>query len=264
MEIRIKNGACGNLHHLDITISSGKITAVTGKGKSTFLRMLNLQEKMTGTIYFDGTRKILKNQNQLRAKIALVQEDFVYLPFLSTVEEYFLYLISYYHLSCQNQEKKMKDALRIVGLPQNKLFSPIVTLSSAEKRLIQIAEALMLNPDVLLLDEPFYNLDLKNEKKIVRVLEKLQEKYQKTIVFATHDCEQIYQYADQVVLLKDGTILMEGPVEKVYMEEAILLKHHIDIPETIAFTNYVRKKKEIPLGYYKDIRDLIKDIYRNV
>ena len=87
-------------------------------------------------------------------------------------------------------------------------------------------------------------------------------KARKTILFTTDSCEEIYQYADEVIILKDHLVLASGEVEDVYSQGQFLQKYGISLPKAIAFSDFVKAKKDIHLDYYKDIRDLIKDIYR--
>ncbi len=264
MEIKLKNLSCETLQQLNIVLAEKKIIAVTGEEKELFLNILHLKEKVTGTIYIDGKRLLQKNKICYRSSIYLVKDNLDYPTPIATVGEYLHFMIQKLHLSFQNEEKKIKDALHLVGLQEEMVHRSLLALSCSEKKLLRMSEALLVNPEVFLLENPFDNLDYKNIKKLVRIFNKLKEKYQKTIVFTTDNCEEIYQYADDVIILKKGTVLLEGTVSEVYSNKMILEKEKISVPKSILFSDYVQEKKGIHLDYYKDIRDLIKEIYRKI
>ena len=140
----------------------------------------------------------------------------------------------------------------------------MVTLSSSEKKLLQIAIALLANPTILLLDEPFINLDLKSQKKLQRLLLKLKERYHKTIVIASHDSNLLYTFTEMMIFLKNNAILRKGSTEDLYQNVNFLMRYHYEIPDIVLFTYKVKTTKNIRLEYHKDIRDLIKDVYRHV
>ncbi len=264
MEIRVSHLSTTAFQKLDFCIESGKITALSLKESHDLFCILHLEEKKAGSIYLDGIKKERKNQAYYQKKIALVPEQFLLLPYLSTVEEYLLYFLRELKVPCQNSFKKIQDALRIVGLPLSSLSKAITTLSETEQKLLQIAVSLLANPEVFLLEDPFAKLDLHYQKKLIGVFRKLKEKYQKTIVFSTMDVDKIYQYADNVIFLRKGRIVCSGSVEEVFKQATLLKRNQIELPTSLAFIHCVKKKKQITLSHHQDVRDLIKDIYRNV
>ncbi len=264
MEIRLKNVSCEELQKINLLIPSQKLIAVTGENTSCLFEILTMKKPVTGFIYHDGKRILLKDRYLYQEKIAFLSSQISFPSHISTVQEYFHYWILQYHLSCHNETKKIEDAIHLVGLPKAVLTFPLSILSHSEMKLLQIASVLLLNPEVFLLDNPFANFDSKSTKQLMRLFSKMKEKYGKTFLFSTDDCELIYQYADDVILLKKGTVLLHGSVEEVYSNSFLLEKENISIPQVISFVNYVKKTKNIQLDAYKDIRDLIKDIYRKV
>ena len=264
MEIKLKNINSDELSQLNLTFSEGEIFAITGDKKEQVFDILTLKCKMTGTFMVDGNRLLIKNQSVYQDRIYRMEELIIVPHMITTVEEYLHYVLSSYQIPCQNEAKKIKDALKLVGLKSQILMFPISCLSKTEEKLLSLATSLIVNKEVLLLENPFRGLDMKKAKKVFRILEKLKETYQKTIIFTTDDCEEIYQYSDKVVILKEGKVLSTGSVEEVYSQGDFFKKYEVPIPKAIAFASYVRDEKKVNLDYHKDIRDLIKEIYRKV
>ena len=165
MEIKLKNVSCDELTQLNLNLKEGEIIAVTGDLKEILLSILKLTKKVTGTISVNGNRLLLKNQGDYQKKIYEVQEVLTYPSMISNVDEYLRFLIQSYQLIFQDEEKKMIDALKLVGLKKEIRFLPLLSLSTTEKKLLQLAGALIVNPEVFLFEEPFLGLDLKNQKK---------------------------------------------------------------------------------------------------
>lgn len=252
------------LSNLSFTIPSGTITGITGHGKSAVLQMIDLLLPLRGSIYFDDKKKTSYNVNQLRQEVVLVPETFVNQFLIDNIYTYFMYYITYYQLKIDNARKKIEGAFKIVGLDISNLEKAFYQLSDSDIKLVQLALAFLSNPKVILLDEPFINLDVKQEKKVVRILEKLQDKFHKTIVIASSNSNCLYEYTKHLIVLDEGTVLTEGPTETIYFEDPKIISRHIERPEIVEFIDLVERKKGIKLIHRKDVRDVIKDIYRNV
>ena len=175
-----------------------------------------------------------------------------------------LFIMKYYRLKINFPEKKMTDSLKIVGLESEYLDKEIDSLSASEKKLIQIAVSLLTNPDIILLDEPFINLDKKNEKLILILINKLKENYKKTIVIASHDSDMLYKYTKKMIFIKNNKVFLTGDTKEVYKRVDYLTKNKFEIPDIVRFTYKVIKEKNVNIDYHRDIRDLIKDIYKHV
>ncbi len=163
----------------------------------------------------------------------------------------------------RNLSKKIKDSMRIVGLPESILERGIYTLSTSEQKLVQIAISLLSNPDMILLEEPFQVLDLKNRKKIMMILKKIKDQYKKTIVILSTDPECLLKETDHLIIIKNHKVLLEDKTLEIYKQVDFLKKHRVELPDIIEFTYLARKMKNIKIDYYKDIRDIIKDIYKH-
>jgi len=264
MEIEFRKVSNDHLHNINFQIEQGSIIGITGNDKAILLKMIAHEISFEG----EGMYRSIPYDNshiyEIKKEISLIEETFQSFSFASTVEEYIAFFLRYYKLNISDPRKKIISALKMVGLKEDDLEKELATLSTSEQKLLQIASSLLSNPTVLLLDEPFINLDLKAQKKLERLLIKLKERYKKTIIIASHDSNLLYSLTDKLLLLKNGTILKQGKTKEIYQNVKYLLRYHYEIPDIVLFTYKAKEIKSAKIDYHKDIRDLIKDIYKHV
>lgn len=253
-----------NDYNLTFTINNNDITGITGRGKSTVLDLINLSCIPKGQVTYNNEKLTKTNINQVRRKISLVKKDFEKDFGLDTVRSNMEYIIRYYKLIIKDPEKKMQDSLKIVGLNKSYLERKVNSLAKSELKLVQIAISLLSNPEVILLDEPFEFLDTKNEKKLYMLLTKLKEQYQKSIIIASNNSNKLYKYTKKMIFIKNNQVLLEGDTNEVYTRVDYLKRNKFTLPDLIMFTYKVKKNKKVNIDYHKDIRDIIKDIYKHV
>ena len=186
MEIIIKNLSYKDLNNLNFSIVDGMITGITGKGKTLVLKLIHGILSGKGSIKYNGEKIGVKNKLKTIKQIGYIDSNFNNVFSVNTVEEHMLFYIQYYKLPIKDPNKKIIDSLKIVGLTNKYLTRNISSLSSSEKKLLQVATVLLINPKILLLDEPFLNLDNKNEKKFARLLDQLNDKFGINIVIASN------------------------------------------------------------------------------
>ncbi len=264
MEIKFTNVSYQEFHHLTFSIQEGTLLGITGRGKTKFLKLLNGYFQLEGDAQYGNLEYNEKNLYTIRRKVNMIEQDFSNQFFLKTIEEYIAFLLQYYKLDMKDPKKKVLSAFKMVGLSSSYLKEELATLSASEQKLLQIAIALLSNPEVLILDEPFAKLDFNAQKKIKRLLLKLKERYHKTIIIASSNSDLLYTWTEEMFFLKNYTILKQGKTEELYQNVKFLTRYHYDIPEIILFTEKVKREKGIQLNYHKDIRDLIKDVYKHV
>lgn len=160
--------------------------------------------------------------------------------------------------------KKCIDTLKIVGLNDDYLNRNISTLSASEKKLLSLGLLLISNPKVLVLDEPFLYLDSINKKKIIKLLKKITTRYNKIIIILTNNLLDFYDICDEFILLKNGKVFEKGSKKELLNISDKIEKVGVEVPNIIEFIKFVEKKKNIHLDTTFDIKELMKDIYRNV
>lgn len=264
MEIIINDLSYKDLNSLTFTIQEGVITGITGSGKSTVLKLLNGILQGKGKVVYNKVAPTKKTRLKIIKEIGYIGSNFTNPYMATTVEEHIMFFIQYHKLSIKDPVKKINDSLKIVGLNSKYLTRNISSLSSSEKKLLELATVLLINPKILLLDEPFISMDNKNEKKLARLLDQLNDRFNINVVIASNDSEILYKYTKRVIMLKDNTVFLEGDTKEVYLDVDKLDKNGFDIPEIVRFVNIAKKKKNVKIDYHRDIRDLIKDIYKHV
>lgn len=195
--------------------------------------------------------------------IYLVKEELKTNEYYSNLYERMKYEIKRKKLIIKNLDKKIIDSLRIVGLRKELLSHNINTLSLSEKKCIGVALSLITNPDIIIIENLYQHFDKKLTKKINILLQKIKDQYQKTIILIDRDSNNLYQYTNRIIFYKKDNQILDQKTEDFYQDRNFLKKNKIEIPEIVEITN-LAKKKNIKLDYHKDIRDIIKDIYKHV
>jgi len=263
MEITFKDYEYKN-QKLCFTIKEKDINGITGNHLDDFISLMRLDNFYQKGILVNKKELKEKDYLQLKKKISLVKERIDNDIHEETIEELMIDYMKYHEVYPKKLQKKLKDALKIVGLEESLLKRNIYRTSSSEQKLIQIALELLLNPEVIILEEPLRVLDMKNRKKIMMVLNRIKEEYQKAIIIVSSDPEILYKETNHLIIFKNDKILMEKETAKVYQDVEFLRKHKIDMPEIVEFTYLAKKNKKAKIDYFRDIRDLIKDIYKHV
>ena len=225
---------------------------------------INIKEKTINGIITDTEEEIIDNikKNNI-LKIGIVREDYLSTNFLIKVYEYMYYEIRRKRLIIKNPKKKINDSLRIVGLDTSYLNRNINSLSSSERILVILAISLLSNPDIIVLLNLFKYLDKTNEKVLMMLLEKIKDQYNKTIVLINDDNEIMYKYT-KYLFIKKNNLFIEDETDKLLQRVDFLHKNNIKVPEIVELTHLIKKKKKIKLEYHKDVRDILKDIYKHV
>ena len=176
-----------------------------GSGKSTFFRICTfLEEPDSGEVrYFSGT-EIVKKDVQLRRRITLL------LPrvgvFNTTVSKNMAYGLRIRGMKGDEIKEKVDKALDFVGMTYKKNQNAM-TLSSGETQRLGIARALVLEPEILLLDEPTASVDQENTEAIEDIILRMKKKGGSIVIIATHDMSQAERLSDRLLIMKDGRIV---------------------------------------------------------
>lgn len=263
MEIIFEN-IKSNDWEFSTTLTGEDIIGVTGPEYEELLEVLRLEKIPEGKIIIDQTELIPENHLEYYKKISKVENKFHKINYLNTVKEHMDYMIQYYHLQIKNIEKKEKDSLKIVGLDSSLLDRNITSLSNSERKKVQIAISLLSNPDMIILSDPFCGLDMKSTKKLMMVFNKLKDQFQKIIVVGTNNPDILYQYTTKVLFVKNKRIFLEAKTEEGYERVDYLKRNGFGLPDRVLFTYKAIKRKKVKIDYHKDIRDIIKDVYKHI
>lgn len=257
------------LENINISFIKGKVNGIIGKsgsGKTTLVELINnLLTPSKGFITVDDfiIKKDYKiNTEKLRFNVGLVFQNPEEQFFNNTVKDELMITLKLFNYKLDSLNKRVEDAIKMVGLDSSYLNKNPLKLSRGEMRKVAIADSLLLNPKVLILDEPTIGLDDKSKKDLIKLIRLLKNRYNKTIIIVTHDINFLHKIVDYVYVLNDKKIVLQGKKYDVFKNEKELKKYGLKVPKIIEFENKVLNKKNIKLGYRDDINDLIKDIYR--
>lgn len=258
------------LKNINIKFDCGKINAIIGapgSGKSTLLNLLNQELIPTkGKIIVD--QYTITNNNDLknidRSIIGFVLQNPSDQFFNSTVREELIVTMQMNNYIPNQMNKRILDVLKMVHLEEDTLIRKPNSLSESEKRKLAIAQALICNPKILVLDEPVNSFDEKTKEEYLKLFRLLTKRYNKTIIIASNDLNFVHKIADKVFVLNQNEIVLQGDKYEVFKDTRLLKKYGLIPPYTMLFSNLVKEKKNIKIGYRDEINDLIKDIYRYV
>jgi tungstate transport system ATP-binding protein len=207
------------LKGLDLSIARGETFALigpTGAGKTTLLRILDLLEAPgSGDVYFDGQRVLLSGKNRLaiRRRMSFVHQK----PQVFNASVYDNVACG---LRWRGQDKskiasKVERILETVGL-QGLRDRQARTLSGGEAQRVALARSLVLEPEVLLLDEPTANLDPVSTARIEELISHIARQGDTAMIMATHDMSQGQQLADRIGVLLDGRLVQTGDAGEIF------------------------------------------------
>ncbi|MFF2442462.1 methionine ABC transporter ATP-binding protein [Priestia megaterium] len=240
------------LKDIELTIQKGDIFGViglSGAGKSTLLRTINLLEYPTsGEVIVDGENLATLSETELRKnkkRIGMIFQHFNLLNSKTVFENIAMPLI----LSGKPKEDiklRVEELLHFVGLEDKAGVYPD-HLSGGQKQRVGIARALATNPSILLCDEVTSALDPHTTESILKLLKRVNEEYQITIVIITHEMEVIKQICNRVAVMKDGKIIETGNVFDIFSS-----------PRTEIAKNFVQSvvRDDIPQNVYELVQTI--------
>lgn len=206
------------LSSLSFKLGKDKNLAIIGEsgcGKSTLLKLIyGLYDLDEGQIFWKDT-EVLGPKFQLIPGMDFMKylaQDFDLMPFISVSENIGKYLSNVY------PEKKKKRILELLEIVEMTDYANVKAknLSGGQMQRIALARVLALEPEVLLLDEPFSHIDNFRKNSLRRKLFGYLKEKQITTIFATHDSSDVLSFADEVLVLKDGKIIAEGNPKGIY------------------------------------------------
>jgi len=200
------------------SVRKGEFLAImgpSGSGKSTLLHLLGLLDVPTeGSYKFNGREVSTLPSDEIASirnrEIGFVFQAFNLLPRTTVLENVKLPLV-YSQVPEIEWDERAKKAVEDVGL-SHRLHHEPSELSGGEKQRVAIARALVTGPDIIFADEPTGNLDSKSGKRVMSILQKLNEEKGKTVVLITHETSTA-EHSERIVRLMDGVIESDVPVE---------------------------------------------------
>tara|TARA_B000000441_G_scaffold64874_1_gene43788 strand:- start:245 stop:1093 length:849 start_codon:yes stop_codon:yes gene_type:complete len=208
------------LRDVSFTVNKGEtfvVMGLSGSGKSTLVRCLTrLIDPTDGNILIDGENIVGFDENALREfrrnKIAMVFQQFGLLPHRNVLDNaaFGLEIRGIDKETRYSTAEEMLDLVGLEGWGESRVFE----LSGGMQQRVGIARALAVNPEIMLMDEPFSGLDPLIRRQMRKELTSLQQEIHKTMVFITHDLEEAVSVGDKIAIMRDGEIIQLGtPLE---------------------------------------------------
>ncbi|HSE84222.1 MAG TPA: ABC transporter ATP-binding protein [Thermodesulfobacteriota bacterium] len=208
-------GSIKALNSINLTIDKSSTTVLIGPsgcGKSTLIRIIiGLVKADTGRVYIDGEILTSENITPLRRRMGYVIQEGGLFPHL-TAEENVLLMAKHLGWNKRKIETRINELSELTKFPRDGLDRFPVQLSGGQNQRVSLMRALMLDPDILLLDEPLGALDPLIRYDLQRDLKEIFQALGKTVVMVTHDIGEAGFFGDKIVLLKDGSIVQEGGI----------------------------------------------------
>ena len=236
MELELKNVSkeFKGVHAVsDVSVSMRKgvygLLGVNGAGKTTLMRMLcTLIRPTSGEITWEG-KNILEMGAAYRDVLGYLPQDFGYYPDLS-ISDYMMYIASIKGIRPMAARKRMKQLLGQVGMAKYEKRK-MKTLSGGMARRIGIAQAMLNNPKILVLDEPTAGLDPNERIRFRNLISEMSE--DRLVLLSTHIVSDVEFIANQIMLMKNGELFYEGTTEELIssMDESVW---HCTVPKNKA------------------------------
>ena len=204
------------LHPTDLSMTAGKTTVLIGPsgcGKSTILRLIiGLLEPTTGYVEFEGERVSPDNILELRRRMGYVIQDGGLFPHMTAAENVTL-MVKHLKRPAKDMQRRLEELCELTHFPRDGLNRYPVELSGGQRQRVSLLRGLVLEPDVLLLDEPLGALDPMVRASLQTDLKEIFQRLGKTVVLVTHDMAEAGYLGDRIVLLKEGRVVQQGTLE---------------------------------------------------
>lgn len=215
-DVKKQFGSVKAVHNANITFEEGSFTTLLGPsgcGKTTILRMVaGLEAPSSGDILIGGSR--INDVPIHKRNLGLVFQNYALFPH-KTIGQNIAFGLKYRDVSKEDVQQRVRQALDVVRLPGVEDRYPS-QLSGGQQQRIALARAIVIEPSVLLLDEPLSALDANLREEMRVELTLIQERIGVTTIFVTHDQSEALAMSDKIIVMSAGQVEQEGEPEQVY------------------------------------------------
>ena len=208
------------LNSVSLDIKEGEFFTLLGPsgcGKTTLLRMIaGFNTIDGGEIYFND--RLINNVEAHKRDIGMVFQNYAIFPHL-TVEENVAYGLKAKKVPAEDIKRRKEEALDLVQIKHLAKRKPN-ELSGGQQQRVALARAFVIEPSILLMDEPLSNLDAKLRVQMRTIIKKLQQQLGITTIYVTHDQEEALSISDRIAVMKDGNIMQIGTPKEIYAKPA--------------------------------------------
>lgn len=253
---------------INLKIDDGEIIGIighTGSGKSTLIQHMNgLIKCKENTILVDG-EDIFKDKSKLkfvRQKVGLVFQFPEHQLFEETIYKDIAYGAKNLKLDQEEIDKRVKEAMEIVGLSEDMKEKSPFDLSGGQKRRVAIAGILVMKPKVLILDEPAAGLDPRGREKVLSQIKKLHDTLGITIIIVSHSMEEMIKLVDRILVMHNGKIKYDDKSQNIFAKQEELEKIGLTAPDVIIVLNELKKIDSNVNTNVKTVEEATEEIYK--
>ena len=257
------------IKNIDLSIEKGKVYGLIGSnqaGKTTLCNIIRgfipemFLGELAGTVTYKG--KVIQQYNigALAAEIGYSSQN----PFTQisgvkdTVEEEIAYGMENIGIAPETMRKKVQELLDLFKLHELKDKNPF-ELSGGQKQRVALASIVALDPEVIILDEPTSQLDPQSTEEVFEIIAMLKQQG-KTIIVVEHKVDLLAEYCDEIILLENGQIVMNGPAHQV-LSDPDILNHGGALPQvSLFFLQYLKQQTAVPITMAEAINRLKGDL----
>lgn len=237
------------LSKITLTIEEGVLTAIaghTGSGKSTLVQHLNgILHPTQGSVMVDGQDLAAKDKTAImaRRRVGMVFQYPEHQLFEETVEEDIAFGPKNLGLSAEEIARRVRRAMELVRLDYDtyRERSPF-QLSGGQKRRAAIAGVLAMEPKYLVLDEPTAGLDPRGRDDLLQRIVRLHREKKMTVIFVSHNMDDIARLADRVIFMHEGRVLLDAPPREAFQEKSALETAGLEEPETVTLLEKLQQR----------------------
>jgi len=248
---------------VDLDVKRGEFVAIlghNGSGKSTLAKQLNaILVPTEGTLYVDG-KDVRDPENvwDVRQSAGMVFQNPDNQIIGSVVEEDVGFGPENMGVPTEEIWQRVEESLRSVGMWEYRKSSPN-KLSGGQKQRVAIAGVVAMHPKCIVLDEPTAMLDPVGRKDVIRAVRALNMVEDVTVILITHYMEEVI-YADKVLVMDDGKVVMQGTPKEIFAEVETLKKYRLDVPQVTLLAHELKKAGlELPAGILS-IEELVEQL----
>jgi energy-coupling factor transporter ATP-binding protein EcfA2 len=248
------------LTDVSFSINEGEILALIGQngsGKTTLVKHFNgLLRPLKGEILVDGGPVKDRSVAEMARKVGYVFQNPDHQIFADTVFEEAEFGLKNLEVPESERNERVSDVLNQTDLYRYRDFHP-TSLSGGEKQRLAIASVLVMNPKILILDEPTTGLDLKSSRSIIILVKKLHHENH-TVVLVTHDMRLVAEMANRIIILKEGKIAADGSPRTIFSNHELLEENFLEEPQITKLSHI------LGYGTWLTVEELLEAVQKRV
>lgn len=237
-EVSVTEGDHTILQNITLQIGGGEFIVLAGEngsGKTTFLKLINgLQVPSKGKVLHNGQQVHKVQDGVVNREVAYLPQDAEHHMFMETVRDDVAFGLRFFHVDEKDIEVRVRRALNLLHLGEKANADPL-TLTQGERRKIALAQVFVSGAKLFILDEPISLLQPSEVKEVMNVLKHYQ-KMGCTILMSTQHLSVAAEYAERMIVLKEGEIFLDGSIREIFSQKEALYSCSLALPEVTAFS----------------------------